>query len=249
MKKIVLKTKQKFLPMLFSSDDMVKWLRINGVAIGVGCRFYRPSSMLIDINKPASLQIGNYVKITSHVKILAHDYSYSVLRRTYGDLIDKYAVTVIGDNVFIGVNSVILPGAHIGNNVIIGAGSVVSGNISDNVVIAGNPAKVIRSLQEHYEYAKNHLKDDAKKQYLLLKDYYGRRPTPREMGNYYPLYTIRNLELIHKEGLRTNLGGDNESEFIEWLMQSAPEFADYDSFCEWVELDNANMEGEHEREK
>jgi carbonic anhydrase/acetyltransferase-like protein (isoleucine patch superfamily) len=49
--------------------------------------------------------------------------------------------TWIGNNVFIGVNSVILMGAHIGDNTIIGAGAVVSGSYDDNVVIAGNPAK------------------------------------------------------------------------------------------------------------
>ena len=43
----------------------------------------------------------------------------------------------MGENVFLGVNTVVLMGAHIGNNVIVGAGSVVHGHIPDNVVIAG----------------------------------------------------------------------------------------------------------------
>lgn len=244
IKKNFLKIKQKFLPMMFSSEDMVRWLKICGVEIGEGCKFYRPSSMLIDTNKPASLKIGNYVKVTSHVKILAHDYSYSVLRRAYGDLIDKYALTVIGDNVFIGVNSVILPGAHIGNNVIIGAGSVVSGDIPDNVVVAGNPAKVIRQLKDHYEHSKNGWRGEARKQYLLLKDYYGRRPTVTEMGNFYPLFTERDIDKIKQAGLRTNLGGDNEAEYIDWLQNSVPEFDDFESFCKWAESTEANPGGE-----
>ena len=52
------------------------------------------------------------------------------------------ATIEIGDNVFIGMNSIILMGSHIGNNVIIGAGSVVSGNIPDNSVVGGSQPKL-----------------------------------------------------------------------------------------------------------
>ena len=52
----------------------------------------------------------------------------------------------IGNNVWIGGNSVINPGVNIGNNVVIGSGSVVTHDIPDNVVAAGNPAKIIKRL-------------------------------------------------------------------------------------------------------
>ena len=54
-------------------------------------------------------------------------------------------VKSIGNNVFLGVNAIVLMGAHIGNNSIVGAGSVVTGKFGDNSVIAGNPAKIIRT--------------------------------------------------------------------------------------------------------
>lgn len=63
----------------------------------------------------------------------------------------KAGVTKVGDNVFVGMKSIILMGSQIGNNVIIGAGAVVSGNIPDNVVVAGNPAKVVCTLDDYYE--------------------------------------------------------------------------------------------------
>ena len=53
----------------------------------------------------------------------------------------------IGENVFIGVNAIILKGSKIGNNCVIGAGAVVSGEFEDNCVIAGNPARVVRRLE------------------------------------------------------------------------------------------------------
>ena len=54
----------------------------------------------------------------------------------------------IGKNCFIGCNSIILKGTEIGDNCIVGAGAVVAGKFEDNVVIAGNPAKIIRRLGE-----------------------------------------------------------------------------------------------------
>lgn len=55
----------------------------------------------------------------------------------------------IGDNVLIGANSVILEGIKIGNNSIIGAGSIVTKNVPDNVVVYGNPARIIRMVNNN----------------------------------------------------------------------------------------------------
>lgn len=61
----------------------------------------------------------------------------------------SYAKPVtIGDNVWVGGNCIILPGVSIGNNAIIGAGSVVTKDVPENAVVAGNPAKVIRYLEK-----------------------------------------------------------------------------------------------------
>lgn len=55
---------------------------------------------------------------------------------------------IIGDNVYIAANATVIGGVNIGNNVIIGAGSVVVKDIPDNSVAVGNPARVIRSINE-----------------------------------------------------------------------------------------------------
>jgi len=57
----------------------------------------------------------------------------------------------VGDNVFIGTRSIIMPGVHIGNNVIIAAGSVVSKDLPDNGVYGGVPAKFIKPMDEYFE--------------------------------------------------------------------------------------------------
>ncbi|MGN0466605.1 MAG: sugar O-acetyltransferase [Lachnospiraceae bacterium] len=77
----------------------------------------------------------------------------------------EYGIEVtIGDNVWLGGNTVICPGVHIGNNVVIGAGSVVTKDIPDWAIAAGNPCKVIRMITEDdrkYYYKEREIDEEA----------------------------------------------------------------------------------------
>jgi len=87
---------------------------------------------------PAGIHIGANCLIASGCTILSHDHC-----KRFGNqplLLD----TIIGKNCFIAVNSTILPGVNIGNEVVVGAGSVVTKNVPSNVIVAGNPARIIR---------------------------------------------------------------------------------------------------------
>lgn len=68
---------------------------------------------------------------------------------------------MIGDNVFIGARSVILPGVHIGNNVIVGAGSVVTKSIPDNMVAAGNPARLLKQTDVYINEMRSKISGDV----------------------------------------------------------------------------------------
>jgi acetyltransferase-like isoleucine patch superfamily enzyme len=83
---------------------------------------------------PRGVYIGKYSWVTYNVVILAHDH-------TRGLKVD----TFIGDRCFIGINSIILPGIHLGNEVVVAAGSVVTKDIPGNCMVAGNPAKIIKT--------------------------------------------------------------------------------------------------------
>ncbi len=89
----------------------------------------------LDKTNPKGIYIGKKSVITTGVVILTHNYVMG-----NGTFVD----TKIGDNVFIGVNSIILPGIIIGNNCIIGAGSVVTKNVEDYSIVVGNPGILLR---------------------------------------------------------------------------------------------------------
>ena len=94
--------------------------------------------------------IGNNVMIASNVTFINHDQFDSLYRNIDPEVkVPFYKKEIhIGDNVLIGANVTILPDKTIGNNVIIGAGSVVSKNVPDNTVVAGNPIRTICSFDE-----------------------------------------------------------------------------------------------------
>lgn len=123
----------------------VKLARRLGVTVGNDCRIYTR----VWGSEPFLISIGNRVTITDGVKILTHDGATWLIRNEHGCRFQRFAAVEIGDNVFIGVNAIIMPGITIGSNVIIGAGSVVTKNLSSNGVYVGNPAKFIKKFIDY----------------------------------------------------------------------------------------------------
>lgn len=105
--------------------------------------------VIIDPSHCWHIEIGNDVVLAPNVHILAHDAS-TIIHLKY----TRIANVKIGDRVFIGAGTIILPGVSIGNDVIIGAGSVVSKNIPSNSMAVGCPAKVISTLENYIEKEK-----------------------------------------------------------------------------------------------
>lgn len=176
-----------------SPESYCKFLKKKCLFFGKNVFFVNPHKTYIDKDALHFIHIGNFCQILSGVTILAHDESYSVCGLTYGDYPRKQKETYIGDNVFIGMNAIILMGASIGNNVIIGAGSVVTGRLDDNSVYAGNPAKKIMSLEE---YCDNHKRDFIDSAYLYIKTFmkYNNRLPKIEECHVYSLLFIDKIK-------------------------------------------------------
>lgn len=110
----------------------------------VGSNFKRLNNVLIDDSHAWLIEIGDNVTLAPRVHILAHDAS----TKQFLDY-TKIGRVTIGDNVFIGAETVVLPGVNIGNNVVIGANSTVTCDIPDNSVYAGSPARLLCSLEDY----------------------------------------------------------------------------------------------------
>lgn len=119
-------------------DQLIEAGLVIGKAFSYGryC-FFDPSFCFL-------ISIGDNVTFSTRVHVLAHDAS---LKRTLG--YSKVGKVIIGNNVFIGANTTILPGISIGDFSIIGAGSVVTKSIPAHEVWAGNPARRICSFEEY----------------------------------------------------------------------------------------------------
>lgn len=131
-----------------------------GWNIEVGENFYSNYNLtILDVGK---VTLGKNVQIAPNVSIYTAGHPVHPDSRNSGY---EYGIPVtIGDNVWIGGNTVILPGVTIGNNVVIGAGSVVSKDIPDNMIAVGNPCKVIREITDEdriYYFKKQKFDEEA----------------------------------------------------------------------------------------
>ncbi len=129
--------KQKIKIFLFRSvSNFITFYlrRVRGVEVGNHCRIQRKAK--IDGVNPRGVHIGDYVGIAQNSVILAHDH--------YRDYSHQYVHTRIGHHVNIGWGAFIGPGVTIGNHVIVGANAVVTKDVPDNCIVAGNPAKIIK---------------------------------------------------------------------------------------------------------
>lgn len=127
--------------------------------VDFGCNIYTGDNVLINMNctflDTNKITIGERVLIAPDVKIYTANHPIRAKERYYdigggNAYISTSSKPVeIGDDVWIGGGAIILPGVTIGSNVIVGAGSVVTKDVPNNVVVAGNPAKIIKRLEEN----------------------------------------------------------------------------------------------------
>ena len=124
--------------------------RKRGVVIGENVNMYACN---IDYGHGFLIEIGDNCTIT-HTTILTHDASTKMYLGY-----SKVGRVKIGNNVFIGQGSIVLPGVEIGDDVIIGAGSLVKEDVPGRSVATGNPAMVVCSLDEYIEKNRTRMKE------------------------------------------------------------------------------------------
>lgn len=221
-----------------SSCGLVKYLRSRGASIGDDVTIYAPNKTVIDKTAPWLLKIGDHVRITEGVKILTHDYSWSVLKHyssknvRSGEILGSQCAVEIGNNVFIGMNAVITCGVTVGNNVIIGAGSVVTKNCEADSVYAGVPAKRIMSIEEFYCKRKAAQFSEAKDIAVRYKQAFGMEPDKTVFSQYFMLFSsfdeAKEVPVFHRQ-MQT---GMNEGDSMAYMLSNPPMFSSFEAFLD-----------------
>lgn len=217
----------------YSSQTYVEYLRNIGVSIGEDVTIYVPTKTLIDEQYPWMITIGNHVRITEGVKILTHDYSWSVLKNYSGAIFGASGTVNIGDNVFIGMNAIIERNVNIGNNVVVGAGSVVTKDCESNSVYAGVPAKRIMSIDEFSEKRREKQLEEAKMLAVKYYERYGSKPDKSVFHEYFMLFeTSTNVYENKLFRDKLSLGGTRDQS-LEYMSEHNPKFLNFDEFIEY----------------
>lgn len=124
------------------SERVIDKIRSGGGKVGSNVQILNSS---IDLRIPYLISIGNNVTITG-ATLLTHD-ATTKMELGY----TKFGSINIGNNVFVGIGSIILPCTSIGDKVIIGSGCVVGKDIPSNSVVIGNPCRIICTYDDYIE--------------------------------------------------------------------------------------------------
>lgn len=228
-----------------NSDTYRAYLEKRGVQIGERVRFYSPEHTMIDTSCPWLISIGNDVSITYGVVILTHDYSWKVLKRldNSGEILGAQGAVRIGNNVFIGMNTVIMRGVTVGDNVVIGAGSVVTKHCESNSVYAGNPARKIMTIEQYREKRRSSQFADAKKLALEYRRRFGCDPSIEEFREYFPLFCTADQASKIPEFRRQMETAANYADCYACMDENGPIFDSYESFLKecYKEVSPDNM--------
>ena len=226
LKKIIYGTKA-------SSKSYINYLCKIGANIGEGTVIYSPTKTLIDETRPFLIHIGKNVQICQGVSILTHGYDWSVIKGKYGEVIGSSGGVTIGDNVFIGVNTTILKGTRIGNNTIVGANSLVSGEFPNDIVIGGNPARILMTLEEYYIKRKEKQFSEAAELVLSYRTAYNKEPSDEDLNNFFWLFSTGN-ESMPKEYIKImNLLGNSDVSYKK-MKSRTPKFSSKEEFLKSI---------------
>lgn len=155
---------------IFNSKNKIKFLKKNDIFGYLGENvLYQPLKLP---NNPKLIKIHNNVRIAADVIFYEHDVINEMFSRTdnksyFGHL----SCIEIFDNVFVGGHSIIIGNVKIGPNAIIGAGSVVTKDVPEGSIVAGNPAIVVGKFDDLYKKRQKEVISDKDKNKKLLDQY------------------------------------------------------------------------------
>jgi len=143
---IISKLKKSYVLNKYNDFTIAEYFRSQGAKIGHNNRLEVQSLG----PEPYLISIGNHCTVAGNVSFVTHDGGVWVFSEEIPDL-QKFGPITIHDNCFIGMNSIIMGNVTIGPNAIVGAGSIVTRDVPENSIVAGNPARPVSTLDAYRE--------------------------------------------------------------------------------------------------
>lgn len=143
---LIFRLKQTYLRNRYNDFTIANYFREQGARIGQNNRLEIRSLG----PEPYLVTIANHCTVAGNVRFLTHDGGVWVFTEEVPDL-QKFGPITILDNCFVGIDVILMGNVTIGPNSVVGAGAVVTKNVPENMVVAGNPAHPILSLEKYKE--------------------------------------------------------------------------------------------------
>lgn len=172
----------------FGVNNYVSYLRRKGVIVGDNFRAFNLDTINIDLSRPSLISIGDNVSVNRNFTILTHDFVSGIFIQCYSNVLPSTGHVNIGNNVGTGQNVTILKGVTIGDNVFIGANSLVTKDIPANSIAAGSPCRVIMTLDDYYKKRQIACVNEAIEFALSIQKRFHRRPVISDFREEYSLF-------------------------------------------------------------
>lgn len=224
MRKIILRILHRFR--LLSPNLYKYMLQLHGVSIGENT-FINPDC-IIDITRPSLVTIGSNCYLNKGLVLLTHDYVSGVMRNVFSDFLNSSGKVIIGNNVGTGYNVTILKGVTIGDNCFIAANSLVTRDMPSNVIIGGQPARVLCTLEEYYTKRKEECVLEALEYARSIQERFQRKPTIKDFWEEFHLFIDKeNINEFDKNLIISQLGENN---FEKWLYNHKKLYNNFEDF-------------------
>lgn len=212
-----------------SSSRYADFLRSRGITIGEGTIFYHPKTAVVDYSRPSLVKIGANCLFNKDFTLLTHDWVAGNFIKAGMEYLPSSGRITIGNNVQFAHHCMVLKGVTIGDNCFIGANSVVTKDIPSNSIAVGSPCRVICSLEDYYRKCQVKCVEEAMDYARSIVERFGRRPVPSDFWDEFPLF-VDGDKLDDYPELKAKIKSQCGPMYDDYVKNHKAKFAGFNAF-------------------